>query len=450
MTIQEQALPWSALGEEATRHLQALLRCDTTKTETSAIAYLHSQLELESIETRIIEPTPGRPNIWARLPGNGTQRPLLLLSHVDVVPVERENWTVDPFGGEIQNGYLYGRGAVDMKCMTAKELTFILHAARQARASGQSLNRDIVFLAVADEENASTHGMAWIAEHEPGLLDAEYALNEGGGYAIELGGKRIYLCETAQKGSVEVTLRAVGEPGHGSVPHKNNSAVRLARAVQRIAARPLPLHATATSRRFISLLAQTQTQPSQAILLQALHPLLSEQVMRVLPETSANGLRAMLHNTASPTFLQAGQALNVIPGEAIARLDGRIIPGQTSASFAEELRQRIHDPQVEVRVDPQSLGHEGSAETPLFAALRDAIARHDPDALVAPYLFPATSDSRFLAPLGVIAYGFDPMQPEPGWPSPQQIAHGHDERISLANLEFGVKVLFDAIYQLCR
>jgi len=158
----------------------------------------------------------------------------------------------------------------------------------------------------------------------------------------------------------------------------------------------------------------------------------------------------MLHNTASPTQLLAGTALNVIPSEAIAHLDGRIIPGQTAASFAQELRARINDPHVTVELNPISSGHESSADTELFRAIKTAIETHDPGAMIVPYLLPALTDSRFLVPKGIVAYGFDPMQPEPGWPSPLEMAHGHDERISIANIAFGLRVLYDTIMHIAR
>lgn len=440
------AVDWELLTSEAVQHLQRLLRFDTTSSETLAVRYLSQQLEAAGVEVRIVEPTPGRPNLWARLCGNGQQRPLLLLSHLDVVSVEREHWSADPFGGEICDGYIYGRGAVDMKGMTAKQLTLLLHFAHQCQLSGKSLARDIILLAVADEECTSASGMAWIVAHAPELLDAEFALNEGGGYAVNLGGQRIYVCETAQKGSTLVTLCAHGEPGHGAFPHRSNAVVRLARAIQRLAQSPLPLHRTPTTVDFVSRLAATRQGARQLLIRQILHPLCSEIVLNSLSEQDlVRILRPMLHNTVSPTILTAGNMLNVIPGEACAQLDGRMLPGQSAAGFAREIERRIADPLVSVEVDANSHGYECSADTALFTAISAAIATHDPGAIVAPYLFPAVSDSRFLAPLGITTYGFDPLRPEAGCPLPYQLAHNHDERISIANMRFGLCVLHDII-----
>ena len=449
--IDSAALNWEALVREAKRHLQSLLRCDTTNppgNEELAAAYIREQLVAEGIEPLLIEPTPGRVSVWARLPGSGFARPLLLVSHTDVVPVERDQWHTDPFGGAERDGFIYGRGAVDMKGMLAMELTLFLHFARQAQANGQGLGRDLLLLSVADEEVGGQNGMAWIVKHQPELVDAEYALNEGGGIGVDFGKQRVYLCEMAQKGSIHITLRARGAPGHASIPHGDSAIARLARALTRITSAPLPMRKIPTSRRLIQLLAETQSQPRRSLILQVLNPLLSERVLGLLPDQdTANALRAMLHSTASPTLLQAGTALNVIPGEATAQLDCRIIPGETVKTLTAALRKRIRDPKVAVEAEFLSPGYEMQT-TPLFTAIQHAIAAQEPGALVAPYLFPAVSDSRFLAPRGVTAYGFVPHRPEPGVPPVQSLAHGHDERVSIANLEFGLKVLYAVIEEI--
>ncbi|MBA3825161.1 MAG: M20/M25/M40 family metallo-hydrolase [Ktedonobacterales bacterium] len=448
MNLSARDLPMAALTAEAQRHLVALLRCDTTNppgNEYLAAAYLRDQLAAEDIEARLIEPAPGRVSVWARLAGSGAARPLLLVSHTDVVPVERAKWTTDPFGGEERDGFIYGRGAVDMKDMLALELTLFLHFARRVRATGQPLRRDLILLAVADEEDSGTHGMQWICEHMPELVAAEYALNEGGGMGIDLGKQRIYPCEMAQKGAMRVTLRAQGAPGHAAVPHGDLAVRRLAQALERLTAAPLPMHVIPTVRRFIGVIAATQVGAQRAMLGQLTNPMLSERVLAALPNHDvANALRAMLHTTASPTILTAGTALNVIPSEASAQVDCRVIPGQTPEMVRGEIARRIGDPRVVIDIDPLSPGYE-MPQTALFDALGRAIATHDPGAVVAPYLFPAVSDSRYLAPRGVIAYGFVPHQPEAGVPPVQSLAHGHDERVSVANLHFGLRVLHDTV-----
>ncbi|HEX9068761.1 MAG TPA: M20/M25/M40 family metallo-hydrolase [Ktedonobacterales bacterium] len=437
------------LAAEALRHLQALLRCDTTNppgNEALAATYIREQMTAEGIEPIIFEPAPGRASVWARLPGTGAQRPLLLVSHTDVVPVERDQWTADPFGGELRDGFVYGRGAVDMKQMAAFELAIFLHHARAARNGEECLSRDLLFLAVADEERSGVFGMQQVVAQHPEMVDAEYALNEGGGFGVDLAGTRFYLCEAGQKGSAMVTLRATGMPGHASIPHFENAVVRLGRAVWQIGREPLPMHVTASTRAFVRAVAARQPAPRRQAFLQLLNPVLSETVLRTLPDAATRlALRATIRNTVTPTILRAGRALNVIPGEAIAEMDARLIPGQTAESLTAELRRRVRDPQVEIQVALSSLGYEMETTNPLITALTHAIERHDPGAIVVPYLFPAVSDSRFLAPRGVKPYGFIPHQPETGVPPASQLAHAHDERISLANVAFGVRVLADAV-----
>ncbi len=438
--------------QETVSRLQNLLRINTINppgNEDVAAAYLQQLFNEAGIENAIVEPFPRRTSIWARLKGNGNKKPLLLVSHLDVVPVEQEKWSVDPFGGEIIDSMIYGRGAVDMKQMTAIQLTLLLYFAQLQKDQQFTLDRDLIFLSVADEERGGEAGMQWIIKNKPEWVDAEFALNEGGGSGVQIGGKRIYPCEAAQKGPFPVTLRVTGEPGHGSIPHQNNALAILARAVHRVAAKPLPLHITETSRQFFAKIAKTQRMPQQLMLQLAANPVFANTIYNALPDQNlANVFRAMTHNTASPTVMHAGQAHNVIPGEASVHLDCRLIPGQNQADIERELRERIQDPRVHIEVDDGLPGYEFSSKTPIFAAISRATAKEDPDGIVAPYLFPAVSDSRFLARAGVTCYGFIPMKPETGVPPIQLLAHGHDERISIANVEFGLRVLFQTLIEL--
>ncbi len=438
--------------QETVLRLQNLLRINTINppgNEDVAAAYLKQQFSEAGIENAIVEPFPRRASIWARLKGNGKKKPLLLVSHLDVVPVEQEKWKVDPFGGEIIDSMIYGRGAIDMKQMTAMQVTLLLYFAQLQKEHQYILDRDLIFLAVADEECGGDAGMQWIIQNKPEWIAAEFALNEGGGSGVQLGAKRIYPCEAAQKGPFPVTLRVTGEPGHGSIPHQNNALAILSRAVHRVAAKPLPLHITNTSRQFFARIAQTQRQPQQQLLRLATNPVLANSVHAVLPDQNlANVFRAMTHNTASPTVMRAGQAHNVIPSEASVLLDCRLIPGQNQNDIKRELRERIRDPRVHIEVGDGLPGYEFSSKTPVFAAIERAIAQEDSEGAVAPYLFPAVSDSRFLARAGVTCYGFIPHKPEAGVPPIQLLAHGHDERISIANVEFGLRVLFRTLLEM--
>src|SRR5438876_309204 len=239
---------WQTLNEECIRHLQALIRLDTSNPpgiEIIAARYIQQQLEAEGIPCEIAESAPGRANLRAVLRGDGTARPLLLMSHLDVVPAEPEFWTHPPFSGEIVDGYVWGRGATDMKQWTAWHLSIFLSLAR----AGVPLKRDIVLLCTADEEDGSYMGIGWLAKHLPHWLDAEYGLSEGGGGEIQAGGRTFFPCRVAEKGVCRFHLRAHGSPGHASRPHRDNAIVKLGAALEHIGSNDLPLHATDTVRR---------------------------------------------------------------------------------------------------------------------------------------------------------------------------------------------------------
>lgn len=439
---------WDAVCEEAVKYLQGLLQIDTTNppgNELAAAEFLAQILEAEGFEPAILESAPGRGNLVARLKGDGSERPLLLYCHTDVVPVEPERWAYPPFGGEVHDGYIYGRGAVDMKGIVIMQLmTMLLLKRTDAR-----LHRDVIFAATADEEMAGTYGMGWLVEHHPKLVQAEYALSEFGGYSMTLNGKRFYPCQTAEKGVCWLRLRAHGQPGHGSMPHEENAVVRLAAAVERLGRTTLPLHVTPTVNQFIRGIAEAQEERQRTALLNLLNPALSDKMLsRVLPDPSMrNTVRAMLHNTATPTGLQAGSKTNVIPSTAEAIVDGRLLPGQTQESFLEEVRAVVgEEVQIEVTLSARPL--EFPTETLLFETIRRGLQRHDPEGIVVPMMLTGATDAKHVDRLGAICYGFSPMRMPPDEDFIARV-HGHDERLAIDTLAFGVQVLFETVHDFC-
>ena len=247
-------------GDEVVSHLRALLRLDTRNppgNENLAADYLRGVLARDDIDNVTVGPSPDRVSIVARLRGDGSAPPLLLMSHTDVVAVERDKWKQDPFGGAIVDGFIYGRGALDMKNMVAMELQTLLLLKRR----GVRLKRDVIFLAAADEEVGGRQGAGWVVDHHPELIRAEFALNEGGGNAREVNGTLYYHVQTAEKGIQRFRLRARGSPGHGSVPRDDNAVLTLAATILRLRAHPLPIHLTATTRAYIEGLAAAQPEP---------------------------------------------------------------------------------------------------------------------------------------------------------------------------------------------
>ncbi|MGH2544287.1 MAG: M20/M25/M40 family metallo-hydrolase, partial [Ardenticatenaceae bacterium] len=329
-------IDWDEVGSEVVGYLQALLRIDTTNppgNEIEAARWIAGVLAGEGIETTILESAPGRANLVARLAGTGEEEPLLLMSHTDVVPAEPERWDHPPFGGEIHDGYIWGRGALDMKHIVSQHLTLLLLYMKLAD-QGVRLRRDLIFMAAADEERSGTFGAQWLVENHPDLIRAEYALNEGGGGTSRIGDALFMSVQTAEKGLARFKLIARGEPGHASVPRPDNAVVKLAEAVVSVGRARFPAHLTDTTRAFFRALASQQ--PAEVGDLMRTLASDESQVDDIIPQLPLEENRkryfyAMTHNTAAPTILRAGSKINVFPSEAVARVDGRTLPGFTQA-----------------------------------------------------------------------------------------------------------------------
>lgn len=439
------SLDWKAISATAIERFRDLLRIDTTNppgNEIVACRYLDKILQDEGFETEIIEPSPTRGNLITRLPGDGTQDPLLLTAHLDVVLAEPENWSEPPFEAVQKDGYIWGRGAIDMKHMAIYNLTTFL----LLKQLGVPLKRDVILCFVADEEAGCTEGMQYLCEHHPELVRAEYALNEVGGFTIHAGNQRLYPIQVAEKGFVWLKLTARGEPGHGSMPHKNNAIARLARAIQKVDEKLLPLHVLDVVAAFVAEYAKASGFPASAVLKSTLNPALSDLVLqRVIPDEQAKVLRASLHNTVNPTGLIAGEKVNVIPSEASAILDCRTLPGTTPEGLLEELRGLLGEG---FEFDIIKTGPPSTAplHTPLYDKLVDVLERNDPGSKAVPYLTVGFTDSKWLEPLGVKAYGFSPLKLPADLPFAAMF-HGHNERLPVAGFEWGLRTHFEAVYE---
>lgn len=422
-------------------HLQALIRINTTNPpggEIAAAQYVATQLASAGIEHEVVEPTPGRGSVVARLRGDGSAKPLLLLAHLDVVPAVATDWSHDPFGGEEAEGVIWGRGAVDIKNLVATWLTLML----KFKHEEIKLKRDIIFAATADEEAGGYHGLKWIVDNRLELVDCEYCLNEGGGNALVLGGKTYFTYQAGEKTSCRVTLTAKGTAGHASISTPNNPLYILAEALQQLQTAKLPYHATTTTEAFLTTLANGMGGLSAAVFKWAIR---SKQVARVVDLAVKSpferaGLRAMISNTAVPTMANIGQKLNVIPSQASVDLDGRTLPGCTKETLVEELKA-VLPAHIQVSAEGRGLATESPVRTPLADVIRTQISSHYPGAHTIPFLSPGATDARYLRPKGVIVYGFGPMLPD----EKVHLAHGVDEHITLKSLEFGLKVLEDVL-----
>jgi acetylornithine deacetylase/succinyl-diaminopimelate desuccinylase-like protein len=446
------ALPridWDGLNAEALGHFKALLRIDTTNPpghERPAAEYLAGVLAREGIESTLVEAAPTRASLVARLPGTGKKGPLLLNGHLDVVPVDPERWTHPPFEAVEADGCLWGRGAIDMKNMVTMGLMAMLLAKR----TGLVLERDLIFAAVADEEAGSHHGALHLVEEHPELVRAEYVLNEVGGHTLYMGEQRFYPIQVSEKGICWFELRVEGEPGHGSMPRPDNAVVRLARALERLGSTRLPQHVTPVVEGFLRTLAAGAPFPRNAILPLVLSPSLAGTLLSLLEKQNleqAIGINAMLRNTASPTMLEAGKKVNVIPSVARAQVDGRILPGHSLQQFLHEI-QAVVGPDVTIHVLDHHQGTLFSSETPLYDTITRVLARHDPRGISVPYMIPGFTDSFAYARLGATCYGFSPVQlgPELNF---TKMYHGHDERIPIEGFFWGLRTLWEVVAEAC-
>jgi acetylornithine deacetylase/succinyl-diaminopimelate desuccinylase-like protein len=436
----------NSIRNEVTQYLQDLIRIDTTNppgNETRAAEYLAGVFKREGIEPIVLESAPERGNIVARLKGDGRAAPLLLMAHLDVVPAEANQWEHPPFGGDIIDGYLWGRGALDTKELVAMELMVMLLLKRE----GKPLARDIIFMANADEEAGGKLGAGWMVERHRDLINAEYAINEGGGFGVEFMGHTFFTCQTGEKGTARFTMRTRGKPGHASQPHADNAILKLADAIQKIGAAKFPLHVTPTVRVFFEGIAAKLGQPYATLLPALLDSKRYDAVMSRLPlnESMRAMLYAMLHNTVTPTMLNAGTKINVIPSVAEAKCDARLLPGFTADDLLRELRAFLDD-DVEIEFQDNTPGREADHRTPLFETITRVMARYVPDVPVLPYLVVGATDARHVTKLGMRVYGFCPLR------APMEeldSVHGHNERIALENLEFGTRVLYDVVSEFC-
>ena len=396
--------------------------------EKAVAEYIVSSLAEVGIASEIFESAPNRCNVIARLPGRDATRPgLVVHGHIDVVPANADDWSVDPFAAEIRDGMIWGRGAVDMKNMDAMILAIVRKWAR----TGYKPPRDIVLAFFADEEAGMTFGSRWMAaEHPEVFAGCSEAISEVGGFSVTVAdGKRLYFVEAAQKGIHWMKLTAHGRAGHGSMINDENALTSIAEAVAKIGRYEWPQRYTKTVKALFSKIAQVTGKKYDE---SDLRPLLSE----IGP--TARMIGATLQNTANPTMLEAGYKANVIPGSASAVIDGRFLPG-----YEDELNKTIREiigPDILIETISRDIALEIEFEGDLVEAMCKAITTFDPEGIPVPYLMSGGTDNKALSELGIIGYGFSPLQ-LPADLDFMALFHGVDERVPISGLEFGVKVL---------
>lgn len=433
----------SAAEREVAQLCSELIRIESVNTgdpdtigdgEARAARYLQAKLDEVGYQTTYLEAVPGRGNVICRLEGaDPTRGALLIHGHVDVVPANAAEWTVDPFSGAIQDGYVWGRGAVDMKDMVAMTVA----VAREFKSTGYVPPRDLIFAFMSDEEAGGTFGAQWLVDHHPELFaDATEAISEVGGFSIPLSDeRRAYLVAAAEKGVAWAHLSATGTAGHGSMINDDNAVSRIAAAVTALANHEFPITRTAT----VDALLVKMTELTG---LEFPEDDLEGAVTKVGPVSRI--VNATLRNTANPTMLNAGYKANVIPSTATATVDCRVLPG-SEEHFREQVVEIVGDG-VEVEwtwQPPLEFPFEGS----LVDAMKAALLAEDPDGVAVPYMLSGGTDNKSFARLGVAGYGFSPLR-LPAELDFSALFHGVDERVPIDALTFGTRVL-DRLLRTC-
>jgi acetylornithine deacetylase/succinyl-diaminopimelate desuccinylase-like protein len=372
------------------------------------------------------------------------------MGHLDVVSADPADWTHPPFAADVADGFLWGRGATDMKQMIAVSALILLELARRK----QPLQRDVLFLATADEEHGGRMGMGWLARERPELFDVAAAINEGGGSALRVNGREFYTCQTAEKGVCRTVWRARGQAGHASQPRADMATLKLAQAVGRLGDGHLRAGVVETMRRALTTIARAKSDEA-AVAVEAL--LTQGQIEAALSaagfdEEGIQRQRALYYDTSALTVLQAGdvESVNVIPPVASAYVDSRILPGQTDEGLLALLRQRAGDDvEIGLHNGRYSAGLEASPDAPIFRTIAQVIAERCDGAQVIPWQCAGSTDAKSLSPLGVPVFGFVPARPLPeGIKAPG--AHATDERLWIENLYFAFDVLYDVVVRFCQ
>jgi acetylornithine deacetylase/succinyl-diaminopimelate desuccinylase-like protein len=424
--------------EETAVIARDLIRIDTSNYgegtangEREAAEYVEAKLAALGLAPQLFEPEPRRTSVVARVPGRNPDKPALVLhGHLDVVPADARNWSVDPFEGEIRDGMLWGRGAVDMKNMDA----MILTALGDIIGAGSRPEREIVVAYFADEEAGGGVGASWLVDHRPELFaGATEAISEVGGYSITVGGTRAYLLQTGEKALVWVRLVARGVAAHGSRLIRDNAVTKLAEAIARLGRTEWPVHLTETTRELLAAIANALgVDPKQV----------SPDELALATGSASGFITATLRTTTNPTKLDAGYKHNVIPDHAEALVDIRTLPGEEDAVLA-EVREIVGD-DIDVQIVHRDVGLETSTTGPLVDAVTRSIGVHDPGASVFPYLLSGGTDNKSLSRLGIAGYGFAPLRLPESLDFPAMF-HGVDERVPLDALVFGRRVLRDLL-----
>ncbi|MFT4950246.1 MAG: acetylornithine deacetylase/succinyl-diaminopimelate desuccinylase-like protein [Natronomonas sp.] len=435
--------PDPSLADDPVSLLQGLVRFDTTNPpgdERACVEWTERLLDAAGFETDTYASDPDRPNLVARLPGDGPASPLLLYGHVDVVPTEGQDWTHPPFAGVIEDGFVWGRGTLDMKGGVAMLLAAALRA---ARGEG-TLAGDLMMMVVSDEEAGGEAGAAYMVEQHPELFaDIEYAIGEFGGFPMTIAGDRFYPVQLDEKAICWSQLTFSGPAGHGSTPGDGGAMADMARAVTALTGSRLPVHIVPPVEEMLEAIAAELDAETGALVRDLLDPGRTDEALATLDQEGGM-VDALLHNTVAPTVVRGGDKENVIPGEVAVTLDCRLLSGQTATDLERELRATVPD---DIAFEFETLRYEAfPAETDagLFDLLAETLETADPEGTVVPFVLPGGTDGRHLSRVGVQSYGYTPLRLPEGF-SFMNTIHAADERVPVDAVSFGADRLTEVV-----
>ncbi|MFP4225976.1 MAG: M20/M25/M40 family metallo-hydrolase [Desulfobacterales bacterium] len=417
--------------------LQQLIRFDTTNppgNEKPCIEFIDHMLQQAGIKTQILARDPDRPNLIARYPGEGHAPPLLMYGHVDVVTTENQEWQHPPFEGGLIDGYVWGRGALDMKGAVAMMVAALI---RSASANIKPAG-DIILAVLSDEEAGGRYGAKFLVEEHPeAFANVKYAIGEFGGASMYIGNKVFYPIQVAEKQACWMTATLKGPAGHASMPISGGAMAKLGRLLTQLDDISMPPHITPVTRQMVQAMAAHMSPPASMLLKQLLNPVLTGSILKILGERGRQ-FKPLLYNTITPTVVRGGSKINVIPSEIELQLDGRLLPGYTPADMLRELRQTI-DPKIPIDI----LTYDPTVSEPdmtFFPYLKKILKEMDPKGHPIPMILPGVTDARFFAKLGIQTYGFTPMKLPPDF-SFFGTVHSGDERIPADAVEFGTNAI---------
>ena len=436
---------------EVTSLLRDLIRIDTTNppgNEIQAAKYLAKTLEKEGFVCEVLESKPGRGNVITRIRGSGEKPSLLLLSHLDVVAANPKEWNVDPFAGTVNEGFVWGRGALDMKSMTTIEVMVMKLLKRQHIEP----RGDIILAATADEEKGGEEGAGWLTRNCPKKIRADYVINEGGGLAVPVNGKNMYTVQTAEKGILWFKVKAKGTPGHGSIPGAaDNAIVRMNNVVRKLERYRSNISLTPTVKQFLAEMAKEHRAAMKTLTKLLEDPAAADPVLDELAKKDralAEEIRAKLRMTVTPTMIHGGVKENIIPSECEAVFDCRVLPGQTTGDAMDKIKsllKKMDLEKLEFEIIQANEPSESPLDTALYRNIASTLRKFDSHCVVVPDMLTGGTDSRFLRKLGAVCYGFQPMRSDMPYGQIKSGIHGVDERISIDNLVFGTSVLYTVV-----